>query len=212
MGRSRPPRPQGLGRGVHERTPNLPDRVPRTRSAPPQRVNRRRPASQPASHLCQIEAAPYHARDRIRHNLGIFVLPDPDRDPSGGAQSTVGVTVASPILLDLALPPVRVVDRPARMLGTPVPKAAIDEDRNSSTRENDVGFAPQLRKRTCVYAVAKTEAVKSASKCEFDGGVPSRLYPHTLADGRGCGHGSCLFTVGIRNCYHPPIPRASPAS
>ncbi len=66
------------------------------------------------------------------------MLPDPDHGPSGCGQARVGVTVANPVRLDLLAPPSGVRLRPSAVLRTAVPVAAVAEDRDLATGEDDV--------------------------------------------------------------------------
>ncbi len=59
--------------------------------------------------------------------FGVLVLPDADDSPPVGPQSNVHEPVSSRVAKKLALPVLRVRSRLTAVLGTAVPKAAINE-------------------------------------------------------------------------------------
>jgi hypothetical protein len=66
----------------------------------------------------------------------IFVFPDTNYCPARFRELAVGVLVAQPVALDLGAPEPFVDLGRAQMLGTAVPEAAIEEDRDLSAGED----------------------------------------------------------------------------
>ena len=66
--------------------------------------------------------------DAVRSTPDVLVLPDSYDGPAGGRQSVIVAAVASDVAIELDLPVVAVRAWARPMLGTPVPKAPIDED------------------------------------------------------------------------------------
>ena len=78
--------------------------------------------------------------DDFRSDVRIVVFPNPDREPTRLDEFRIGLAVSSAVRFNLLLPPAGVRLRPGRVLLTPVPKTAVDEDRDSRASENNVGF------------------------------------------------------------------------
>jgi hypothetical protein len=80
----------------------------------------------------------------------LFVFPDADDCPAGRVESAAGVGVSLAVAGDLRLP-VPVVDPGLyAVLGTAMPKAAIDEDRHVRAGEDDVSDPGQPCERATV--------------------------------------------------------------
>jgi hypothetical protein len=76
------------------------------------------------------------------------VLPDARHSPPLSGQLIVIPAIPCDVAHELRLPVRSVSPRPARMLRTPVPEAAVDENRKSRTWEKYVDSALQIRGRT----------------------------------------------------------------
>ena len=70
------------------------------------------------------------------------------------------------------------------MLWTSVPEAAIDEDRDTLPREDDVGSSPMVGQDRPVHPIPQPEGVERLSKSDFRGRVSRALSleprPHRL--------------------------------
>jgi hypothetical protein len=92
-----------------------------------------------------MRTEPNHRRhDPIRRFRRVLVFPHPDDVPPGFGEPSIGVVVASAILLDLRLPELCVGTRPCHMNRASVPEAPVDKDRESKRGIDDVGFSPEF--------------------------------------------------------------------
>jgi hypothetical protein len=76
--------------------------------------------------------------DELDGRIEIDVLPYPQHDPARVAQRSVDPGVTLHVGRELRHPVFAVALRDVLVLGTPVPEAAIDEDRHLPPREDDV--------------------------------------------------------------------------
>jgi hypothetical protein len=76
------------------------------------------------------------------------MLPYSNDHPSCVREPAVGISVASTVGLDLGTPPFSVPRRPRSVLGAAVPEAAIGENHDALTREDDVASSPRPLNRT----------------------------------------------------------------
>lgn len=58
------------------------------------------------------------------------------------------------------------------MVGAPVPKAAVHEDRDPGLRKHDVGFTANARKRPDVNAETQSAVVERRAELSFRRSVP----------------------------------------
>lgn len=84
------------------------------------------------------------------------MLPDPDDPPSGQRQQRVGFLVTYYVPLKLGSPIVGIGLGNRTVLWAAMPKAAVDEDRNSRWAEDDVRLTAHILDRPRINAVAKT--------------------------------------------------------
>src|SRR5206468_3166224 len=78
-------------------------------------------------------------------------------------------------------PPLGIPDRPGRMQGTSMPETAIDEDRHSLTRKNDIGLASEPGQGPAVYPEAETRAVECRAQAKLQGGIAAPVRLHRSA-------------------------------
>jgi hypothetical protein len=89
-----------------------------------------------------------------------LVLPDPNHRPPGSLKLLRGVGVSLLIRLDLRAPPVAISLRPSAVRWTPMPEAAIDEDRDTRSRKDDIDRPCRTWNQPLMQPVAKSEPVK----------------------------------------------------
>ena len=77
-----------------------------------------------------------------------FVLPDTHNVPACLFQELVGFVIAPTVLLDLVGPIVGVCLGDRVVVWASMPEASVEEDGNSSSRENDVGSPANCRHRS----------------------------------------------------------------
>jgi hypothetical protein len=116
--------------------------------------------------------------NRLRGALRIFMLPNPDGEPAGLFESTVGVPIALDVPIQLLRPPLRVGSGDGSMRGAPVPEAAVDEDGDFRWAEYDVCAASNFGHDFSIDAKTETEPMKLTSKGEFGLGVAAPLQLH----------------------------------
>jgi hypothetical protein len=75
----------------------------------------------------------------------LLVLPDPKHAPASQAKSSVCVLIPCSVSPELVMPEGRVAAWRGAVCGTRMPKAAVDEDGELVTCEDDVGAAPEVR-------------------------------------------------------------------
>lgn len=88
-----------------------------------------------------MPARPYGLFDPIRGNLGVFVLPNPNRDPAARTKNCIGLGITESVSFDLLIPEGRVADWQRAVVGAPMPEAAVNENRNLGPRKHDVCFS-----------------------------------------------------------------------
>ncbi len=94
------------------------------------------------------------------HHFGdlprVVVLPRAKREPAGGAKLPVGVAISCSISFDLFTPVGPVDGGCALAVGrTPVPVAAVDEQRNAGRPKDNISTPTQVLQRGCVDAVSQ---------------------------------------------------------
>ena len=88
------------------------------------------------------------------------MFPDPQHSPSLGLCHGVGFAVALGILCELRPPVVGMRCWNCSVLRTAVPEAAVDEDGESLTSEDDVRAPAFIAPRCIVDAIAQTASVE----------------------------------------------------
>jgi hypothetical protein len=111
----------------------------------------------------------------------VFVFPCPDDEPSRLLEAYLGSTVTLDVGVELGAPPLGICLGRDRMLGTAVPEAAVDEDRDPGTGEGNIRTS---RKGPDVHLVAHSAAMQLPAKCAFWLGPGRTEVRHELADGR----------------------------
>lgn len=118
----------------------------------------------------------------------VLVLPHPQRQPPGGSQAFVSVTITPLIALDLGSPEFSIALGPRCVLRASVPEAPVHEDSDLRPSEQDVGFPPDSFQRFAMHSVPKSCRMQSSAKRHLDFGVPAPLPAHPRTDLRGCVH------------------------
>src|SRR4051794_17086537 len=96
-----------------------------------------------------------------------LVLPNADHIPSEPSEGCIRLGVAAPIRGDLVTPPSSVCFRLNAVVRTPVPEAAIDEDRNLGGGENDVGAPLRESRNRVIDAEAQSATMKRGAEAQF---------------------------------------------
>lgn len=104
---------------------------------------------------------------------GRLMLPDTDHFPAEASEDRVSLRVTLAIHGDLLSPPRGVGFGLDAMLGTPMPKAAINEHGDPGLRENDVDAAPRKSWDRMVDAEAQPVSVKQRTEAQLRHCVPS---------------------------------------
>lgn len=109
---------------------------------------------------------------------GVLMLPDAQHPPPRSTQPAIGVCIAQSIGLDLC-PPIRGVGLwPGPMLGTPVPEAAIDEDRNTSAGEEDVCAPSKARQGLAIDPKPESATMQQRTDGQLRPGVTRAVRSH----------------------------------
>lgn len=113
--------------------------------------------------------------------FGVLVLPEPQDLPSEAAQR-VGVTaVPFHVARKFRAPPVCVVLRLCRVQRAPVPEAPINEDNDSSSREDDIAAATHRSIWSVVNSVSITSRMEPAADLQLYLGIATGLPRHALS-------------------------------
>ncbi|MEY2425858.1 MAG: hypothetical protein QOI61_1430 [Actinomycetota bacterium] len=112
--------------------------------------------------------------NRVRDQLGILVFPHPHDLPSRSSQTLVRVGISRPVAVDLRRPPLRIPSRATAMFRTAVPKASVDEHRQSLAGKHDVRRTSQPRHRPNLHAIPKPASVQSSANTHLGRSVPPR--------------------------------------
>lgn len=111
-----------------------------------------RHAFRPGSgHATTAEASEPFDNSRLDLRRGLSresVLPEPENHPTFGREDSVGLDVARGVGRDLRTPVIMVRRRQLEMIRTAVPKAAIEEDGDSRTGEDQIGRATNRGNRS----------------------------------------------------------------
>lgn len=141
--------------------------------------------SRPGSGTAGIAPLRECSFDRVRHIRGAFVLPEAQHAPASGRQDPGGVGVSSLVALDLGPPEIRSGRGRPKMLGTAVPEAAVDHDRDFESGERDVDGAAGPGQGAVVDPVAKPPSVQETSDGHLGRGVAAMGVGHPAPDGVG---------------------------
>src|SRR5579862_289039 len=125
-----------------------------------------------------MPVSPDDGANLVRCRTRILVLPDPDRRPSSSSQHAIYLGVPLSGSLQLQEPVVSVCPRSDRVLGTPVPEAAVDENGDADTAEYEISRSAQGRDRTLANPVTESPRVHVATNCELRTGVPTAIGQH----------------------------------
>jgi hypothetical protein len=113
--------------------------------------------------------------------LHVFVTPEAQDQPPSIRQRFIVAPIACDVRRDLGAPPFGVPLRLRGVQGTPVPEAAVDEDRDSQILEDDVWTHPRDPRDCRVNAVAEPASMEGAAKAHLVIGIPptDSLHPST---------------------------------
>jgi hypothetical protein len=121
-------------------------------------------------------------RNLARDTLHIVMGPSAYHCPTLACEGSICVRIASAIRLDLRSPPLGVRFRPRTVRRTAVPEAAVDEDRDAGTREEQVGATPHRGQRR-VHAKTKPEPVYGRAQLPLTWCVTLRRVLHAATHG-----------------------------
>jgi DNA (cytosine-5)-methyltransferase 1 len=110
--------------------------------------------------------------------IGALVLPDANHLPACVAKHAIGIAVPRHVAGQLLRPPLTVVARARRVLGTTVPEATVDEDRHVARSEGQVGSPTRQAWQRVIDSIAVSQVMQSTSQFEFRFGVAPRLSRH----------------------------------
>jgi hypothetical protein len=114
----------------------------------------------------------------------ILVLPDPDHAPPGSPETLVRVPITCSVALDLRGPVASVPLWPSHMERTAVPKATVNEYREPSTKEDDVGPHAQVAGyHGMVDPVAQPASVQRAAQAPLGASITAAIGLHDLPRG-----------------------------
>ena len=116
--------------------------------------------------------------------LWLLVLPHANDRPARFRELAVGVVVTLPVARDLRTPEAFIDLGRAQMLGTAVPEAAIEEDRDLGAGEYDIGRTAQRRDRPGIHPVTQTESVYRRAQCTLWPGIATAVGLHYSSGGR----------------------------
>lgn len=143
-----------------------------------------------------------------------FVFPHPNDQPSGGGEASVCVAVAVSVPSDLRGPPGAIGDRGGPMRLAAVPEAAVYEDSDLGSGEDDVGCSAQTRNGHHVQPITEPKTVEVAAQQALWCRVLPRLRCHTEArlprrsseSGECCDgvHGVVLWDLEAEACGLSP--------
>jgi len=131
----------------------------------------------------------FHFLLACRHNLShppcggrhVIVRPESQYGPSGGSEPRVGIAIACRVRFDFRAPPSRIQLWPGPVLRTPMPKAPIDENRDSRAEECHIR-APTSARQCQVDAIAKAAGAQRRAQFEFARCVASAGDLHPPSD------------------------------
>ena len=109
-----------------------------------------------------------------------LVLPYPDDDPPCGREGDIVAAIASDIPVELLTPPLAVGLGCLTMQRTAVPEASVDEHRDTSTCEDDIGsHEHRVNHEAEVLAEPEPAGVQDRPETELGSGVRSAVGLHS---------------------------------
>jgi hypothetical protein len=130
--------------------------------------------------------------------MRVLVFPDPDNGPSAFVQRRLDSAIARRSIVKLGFPPRGVVLWDRRVLGTPVPEAAVDIDGDPRSAEHNVGPGSQLYERGNVHSEAEAAGPQEATKSQFGRRIPPGDLGHARTDtgiSRAGTPGCCTLSI-----------------
>jgi hypothetical protein len=122
------------------------------------------------------------ALDLIGRVLASLVLPDPQDAPPVADQTLVGITVTTNVPGKFGRPEASVRLWEGRVLGTGVPKTAVDEDDKTLTREHEIRLPSPVKAERTLNTEPEPASVQLRSEREFWCRPGAAGPPHPLAD------------------------------
>jgi hypothetical protein len=122
------------------------------------------------------------------------MLPHSDNAPTQTLQKLIRVPIPFRVSAQFRPPPLPILFGHGLVLGTRVPKAAVDEHNHFRAREHDIDCACQLRNYATVKTETQSESMKRRAQLHLHGGIslPHRSHPSARAE-RGCHRISASF-------------------
>jgi hypothetical protein len=116
--------------------------------------------------------------------LGVLVLPHSHRAPPCAPEEVISLGVSLSVPADFFRPVLRIGGRLSRMVGTPVPEAPVNEDRDTGGTKHEVGGASEISQRTRSHPVPQTESVHGVANRQLWPSVPAPVREHRRPSGR----------------------------
>lgn len=117
----------------------------------------------------EVIKSPY---DVIGDGFGRLMFPVAPNSPPALTEHLVGAAVSGDVPVQLLRPPVCVGRWPGGMLGTSVPEAPINEDRQSGTTPRDVSASTQILLELYIGSKPDSTSVEYLAQCHFGVCVP----------------------------------------
>jgi hypothetical protein len=108
----------------------------------------------------------------------VLVLPEPEDRPAESSEVVVRLTVPRDVLRELLGPPAAVRHRGSPVLGAGVPEAPVDEHRQATPGERDVGASTSHPGQGQVHAKPKTSPVQLTPERHLGRSITSGLSGH----------------------------------
>jgi hypothetical protein len=112
------------------------------------------------------------------------VLPNPHDTPTSHGESSVRIRVTVAVRLDLRLPERAVALGHRSVLGTSVPEATIDEDRDPRWAKHHIGPPAHSGDDRPMESIPQTEAAKLCPQLKLGSGVTLSSRCHSRERGR----------------------------
>lgn len=130
---------------------------------------------------------PEPTKDLLGDQVWVLVLPDSDHGPAGGCEGRVVPPVPVSVASKLCGPVEAISLRAGAMVGTSVPEAAVDENRELGSREDDVGADSPTLGRNLDWVIdskAKTQGKEGGSNSPLGSSVTPTIALHRGAHRR----------------------------
>lgn len=118
------------------------------------------------------------------------VLPDAEHPPSLGPRHGGRLRIALDVPREFRFPVLGMRDRNHPVLGASVPEAAVDEDGETSSGEDDVRPTALIAPGREIDAVPVSARVQELTNRQLGSGVPTPIRLHRLRSARGTGPGA----------------------